>query len=134
MKFLLSLYFFFLGFFHLKFHSSFLVKVGTSHFFSPNVVTVLSYFIPILDIITAVLLLLNGFRKISAMLAIVLSIAYLLYALFIFWGPNVSCNCSNIFWNINPKLQMMYFSISMVLSIFFLIHKQKDNTNESSIF
>jgi hypothetical protein len=111
-----------------------LAKVGMSHFFSPNAVTILSYLIPILNIITAILFWIHGFRKVSAILAIILSIAYLLYSLFIYFDPNVSCNCSNLFWNINPKLQMLYFATSIILSIFFLTHKQKESTNESSIF
>lgn len=119
----LSFLFFSLGFYHLKFRDAFLVKVGTTHFFTPNVVEILSYAVPVLCIIAATLLWVKGLIKVPTAVIFGLSSSYLLYIWMIYTKTDVTCNCTNIFGSVELKWQALLFTVCALLSAYLFFAK-----------
>ncbi len=123
---ILSFLFFCLGFYHLKFRDVFLVKVGTTHFFSPATVSVLSYLIPLLNILAATLLWVKGVVRLPALLLFLLSAGYLYYIIMTYTKLDTSCNCTNLFGTIELKWQALFFLISAIMSaLLFFVRKRQ---------
>lgn len=114
----LSFLFFLLGFYHLKFREVFLIKAGMSHFFSPDVVGILSYLLTVFNFAAAILLWFKGSMKIAAAFGIVLCIGYVSYTLLILLIGDASCDCANLFPDIGFKWQLFLFLLPLILSIY----------------
>jgi|GEM_PF-6793450 len=123
---ILSFLFFCLGFYHLKFREVFLVKVGTTHFFSPATVSMLSYLIPALNILAATLLWVRGVVRLPALLLFFLSAGYLYYIVMNYMKLDTSCNCTNLFGTIGLKWQALLFSVCALMSVYLFFVRERN--------
>jgi hypothetical protein len=119
----LSFLFFLLGFYQLKFREAFLVKAGMSHFFSPGLVGILSYLLPVVSFAAAILVWFKGFIKAGAASGIILCIGYMLYPLLILLIGDASCDCANIFPDVGFKWQLVLFLVPLALSTYLFLSK-----------
>lgn len=87
--------------------------------------TLLAYFLPIVQLVIAVLLLTKRWQFIGMSLSLILLIAYTLYIIYILiWAPTIPCSCISIFrgvtWYDQLKINTLLLlinTVGMVLSI-----------------
>ncbi|MCX6317266.1 MAG: hypothetical protein NTW29_08240 [Bacteroidetes bacterium] len=113
-----------LSFYHFKFRDVFLVKAGTSHFFSPGLVGFLSYLLPGLSIAAALLLWFKESKSAGAAIAGLLSLGYLTYVLLILNIGDASCDCANLFPDIPFKWQIVLFLLPLLMCLFLFLNKR----------
>ncbi|MFT4202668.1 MAG: hypothetical protein QM610_02025 [Chitinophagaceae bacterium] len=126
---ILSVFFIFIGILHFKHIQSLQIKMGLSHFFSPNLVGILSFIVPILDVFTGVSILLLNAPKIALWTGMVISTAYLIYNIALYAMTGNDCGCANVFFDINLKCQIFLFSL-MIIFIIFSINICGSNRND----
>lgn len=78
---------------------------------------IISYFIPLIEIITAMLLLFDLTRYIGLLFSVILMMLFTVYVLLILSGNRIPCSCGGIISKMNWTQHLYFNSIFLILSL-----------------
>jgi len=113
---------------HFKHLKPFMFKLGMSHLFSPTMVGILAYTLPVLCVLTLVLIIVRG-CWLSYSLSALIFLSYMVYNIYLIISTGSECGCANVLFNIDLRVQAVIFLILSAISAYFAFITHKSRTN-----
>ncbi|NLR58363.1 hypothetical protein HGH93_09655 [Chitinophaga polysaccharea] len=102
---------------HFRHLNAFMFKLGMSHLFTPTIVGILAYALPLLNVLSLILVVMIG-NRMTYLLAALIFLLYTTYNIYLLISTGSECGCANVLFNIDLRIQAVTFLVLSAISAF----------------